>query len=181
MANIDNIGGIIHTALRAMGAETARCDGMKCGLRGYPFYHETLSGVRSFPRKRWEEPFWEGLRHRLQQDHAIPAQTEKRYPGSRNRCDLVLTLEPDQLLWIEGKLLMEHYWVYDCNVPQPYYWENPTPKHGQWDKALQDVCGKDLAKLTSLSRSDAQYIGLLVLGFDRIGGKLDDEPFYRQW
>lgn len=152
-----------------------------CGLRGYPYYHKTLSGVKKFGStwSRWEEPFWDGLCHRLRAA-GIPAETEVRYPESskrKTRCDIVVYPESPNSVWVEGKLLMEHC-VYEEYIP---YWQKTKLKPGEWEKALLDIGGKDIPKLKGLTRRDATYIGLLVLGFGLCGGDFEQDRFHSMW
>jgi hypothetical protein len=300
MMNPQEIGPLIALTLRKMGEETASCNELECGLRGYPYLHKRTPGL--FNDRQWEEPIWDGLVHRLRE--TLQADTEKPYPNGqadfveipstaqlmlvflaepleakrvgrggyaavdqllliggtswrphtvfvsswsddraadfgpralsefkaagrspkailifdmrtskliwrhgkvealnptpadllhlsggrrawpgtrrgKKKCDIVLSINDTELFWIEGKLVMEDYWVWDDTIGK-WYWENPAPIYGQWREALADVRGKDLQKLNTLTRSDATYIGILVLGFDRIGGMLEQDDFYNQ-
>jgi hypothetical protein len=131
------------------------------GLRCYLYSHRKhIDG--SFPENRWEEGITAGLARGLR-DKGIRASTERPYPGSSERCDLVVQLSGGETLWIECKT------AYRMDLGGDLDGGHPKESVGKssWREGVADVARKDIQKLDGLRLPTAQYVGVLLLGFDR--------------
>jgi hypothetical protein len=157
----------IKEALWNMGNE-AVADGQEYGLRCYADWHrKRFPG--SFCDTQWEEPITEGLAQRLAGrqigDRRIHACTEKRYPASSQKCDLVIGLDGVHSAWIECKTAYKERL---CRKRDSYDYNGDAPEPDYWERGVEDI-GKDVEKLDSLRPPAARYVGILLLGFDRAG------------
>jgi hypothetical protein len=103
------------------------------------------------------------------QGYAVKRQA--RYPGLRKRCDLKLTLPCGCSFWLEIKRLNKTWWLRDRMNPWGYYSylfygdQNLTALLRRHSNSVFDEPGK----LGALAPPDADYVGLLLIGFDTLG------------
>jgi hypothetical protein len=130
-------------------------------LRCYLYSHRKLFPA-SFPGDRWEESITAGLAQELC-DKGISACTEQLYPCNSERCDLVVQLSSGETLWIECKT------AYRMDLGKDLDGNNPKECFGKrsWKAGVADIEEKDIKKLNTLRLPSAQYIGILLFGFDR--------------
>jgi hypothetical protein len=170
----------ILTALQEMGSESVKA-GKPYGLRGYPDFHRELY-PGSFRKYAWEEPLIAGIASRLR-NKGLHVQTESLYPTAKEKCDLIVTLTEGARLWLECKTAFKeslgepspgYGYGYDYEGTKPY---SPRGK-GCWTAGVADIGAQDLLKLKSLRRQDAEFIGILLLGFDRSTVPLGHDELY---
>ena len=174
-----------------MGASSVQ-NGKPYGLRGYPDYHRELF-PRSFRKSAWEEPLTAGIALGLNK-RGSSATTEKCYPAG-GRSDLVVERTPPDSLWIECKTAFRQCLarsrpgsLYDYNYDGDGCYD-PGQGRDAWVAGVADIGAKDkFPKLLSLDPSDASYVGVLLLGFDRENApltnrELDDllPPCLNEW
>jgi hypothetical protein len=158
----------ILDSLREMGNVSVR-QGKPYGLRGYPdYYRERFPG--SFRKSAWEEPLTAGVKLGLE-ERGFLAKTEWPY-GTGERCDLVVDLSRSKSVWIECKAAFRQCLgkpkpgsPYDYNYDGDN-WYDPGRGSNSWVEGVADIARKDVPKLLSLSSIEAQYTGVLLLGFD---------------
>jgi hypothetical protein len=166
--------------LKEMGATSVR-EGEPYGLRGYPDYHRKLF-PGSFRKDAWEEPLTAGLGLGLNQ-RGYPTATERDYPmGGRN--DLVVDLGGSETLWLECKTAFRQClgrprpgscYAYNYDGDNCY---DPGQGRDSWVVGVSDIALKDVPKLLSLTPTEATYIGVLLLGFDRESAPLTNRELY---
>lgn len=182
MATFPAFFDTIRTTLVEMGDE-ALCDGRPYGLRGYPDFHREMFPGKFSP-SRWEEPISAGLSQRLTRKGFNSAE-EVRYPFG-GRCDLVIQLSASERLWIEVKTAFRPClrpvkspgarYAYDYEGDNLY----DPGGDGSWKAGVADVRKKDILKLQRLSRPEADHIGILLLGFDKVSWPLRDDELYER-
>jgi hypothetical protein len=165
-----HIWSLIQLTLRAMGEASVQA-GKPYGLRGYGDYHRELF-PGSFRKTAWEEPITAGLALGLRAKH-VNASTERRYPNSQERCDLLIQDEQLGSFWIEFKTAYrEGIRGYEANGFKEFRGKS------SWQAGVGDIAAKDIIKLNSLPLSAAQHVGVLLLGFDREARPLLTEELY---
>lgn len=92
--------------LRQMDQEaTTVCNGHPTGLQDYGRH------ARPELRRPQNEPEWSKRLARLLTERGLPSEAEVKYPADpRKKCDVVVTLGPQQRLWIELKGAWRDYW-----------------------------------------------------------------------
>jgi hypothetical protein len=163
---------VCKEVLQAMGDDSVR-RGYTFGLRAYADLHRILY-PGSFGSTRWEEPITEGLKLGLCR-RGYSSSTENCYPDSSERCDLIIRLPSGRRIWIETKAFFTEYFgvTYEaCDAIKTNAW-----KQAILDKRNGKDIRHDFDKLNSLTREHADLVGLLFLGFDRVGCSLEDGGF----
>ena len=149
-------------------------DGHNFGLRAYADYHRLLY-PGSFRSTAWEEPITAGLAIGLR-NASFKVDTERLYPTSAERCDLIVQLPATGNVWIEVKTGFTEVFgdTYEACDATPI----KSSKNAIHDRLSGKDIRHDFDKLTSLRKSDADFIGILYLGFDRIGRSLEDGGYF---
>jgi hypothetical protein len=170
MDQVSTIWEAIQTTLDGMAKRFITPD-FPFGLRCYLYSHRKLF-PGSFPADRWEESNSAGLAEGIR-----PASTEQIYPDSSERCDLVIQLGGGERLWIEFKT------AYCMDLGGNLDGNNPKECGGNdsWKAGVADIGTKDIRKLNRLRRPFAQYVGILLLGFDRDrnGERIEIDDLYK--
>jgi hypothetical protein len=92
----------------------------------------------------------------------LTVELERKYPGTRKRCDLVVTLPGDELFWIEVKYAWKTWFNCDgTSVRNKIY---AAYLHG--DKYHSHCAAEDFSKLERLTRENARWLGVLLIGTD---------------
>ncbi|HZL36031.1 MAG TPA: hypothetical protein VFC78_12015 [Tepidisphaeraceae bacterium] len=103
----------------------------------------------------------------------FPTRREFRYPDSGESCDSLVMLEDGSTLWLETKGAWKKYWQDEGK--EGTYWSyllHPlAPNLGKKDH----TAALDLRKLSSLRRPQADFVGLLLLGFDGDNSPMDPD------
>jgi len=155
--------------------------GKPYGLRGYPDYHRELY-PGSFRQAAWEEPLTEGLAGELRRRGYL-ASTEKFYPCG-GRCDLIVELPETDEIWIECKTAFrQHLGPATANSLYKYDYDghnafDPGRGRDSWVAGVGDIGLKDIPKLLTLTANDAAYVGVLLLGFDRVQSPFANQDLY---
>jgi hypothetical protein len=141
------------------------------GLRCYPYLHrEQFPGV--LRGTATEERTTDGLARALRQ-RGLTAFTERFYPDSRERCDLVIEVASRQELWIECKTAYcENLNGFEGDKPTKYYGKN------SWKAGVADIAAKDIHKLNRLRAPQVCHVGILLIGFDRLLQPITNEELY---
>jgi hypothetical protein len=177
---VSSLFDAIVTTLREMASESVN-QGKPYALRGYPDYHRELY-PGSFKISAWEEPITAGLAMRLCRK-GVQATTEISYPDGSGRCDLVVQIDPINRFWIECKTAFRpclrpasagYGYKYDYEGDRTY---EPSGK-GSWVAGVADIALKDIPKLMRLQPRAAQFVGVLLLGFDRESRPLTNRELY---
>ena len=171
MDHLTQIWQSIQDVLNIMGSQAISTE-KPYGLRCYPHLHkESFPGLMRV--HAWEERLSDGLARGLR-DRGLGVLTEKFYPNSRERCDLVIPIEPTGKLWIEFKT------AYREDLGGVLEGTKPVEQYGKrsWIAGVSDIAAKDIVKLNRLKRPDAAHAGILLLGFDRIDRPLADDELY---
>jgi hypothetical protein len=155
---IEGVGDAVLAALRDMDAACAS------GLCNY------VAATPWAGRKGKDEAaiVW-GVTERLQKSFDIE-QREHDYPGSREKCDRVLTLADGSAVWIEFK-----------NAWRAWYFErvkhNPSSTYRSYfnGEGRSHAVSHDFRKLEQLRRCDAAYVAVVVVGFDGDDGVMAND------
>ena len=98
----------------------------------------------------------------------IFAKPEQKYPGSNEECDLVLHLSRNRQFWIEAKLAWRRW--YNCNGSAKGSSSFNGYLHGD---ATHPGAAHDFRKLERVTRVDAEWMGVLLIGFDSLKAPMD--------
>ena len=113
------------------------------------------------------EPEWSKRLAAMLTQRGWPSTAECRYPvqGSRQKCDVVVTLPEGGTLWLEIKGAWKDYWLVRGNrrLYRSYLLHPFVPG---LDKSKTHTAALDLQKLNAITRQQGTHIGLLLLGFD---------------
>ena len=146
-----------------------RVNGCHAGLIDYAAH----CGVRT---KRYEVPLYRALGRHLTVS-GYPTASDVRYSsGSREECDLVVTLPGDRRLWVEVKQAWKEWFSNrSLSVCTNGFYRSYLlgPKGGGLSRthsAAQDFC-----KLERLSPPRATDVGFLLVGFDAVRDPMDSE------
>ncbi len=139
----------------------------RCGLVGY----RRLIGIRS------HEVAWSrGIAAHLAK-RGYEASNECRYPDHRKKCDVVVTLADRSRVWLEVKPTWRA-WInskleVEFNAKAFYrgYLFGPLESGLPRSHSI----AQDIDKLGLLRKPDADFVGLLILGFDVPNGELDTD------
>jgi hypothetical protein len=99
----------------------------------------------------------------------FPARREFPYHHSNESCDSLVMLEDGSSLWLETKGAYKKYWQ-DLGK-EGIYWSYLLYPLDPKLSAKHHTAALDLKKLSALRRPRADFVGLLLLGFDA-----DDSP-----
>ena len=162
---MSDLASKLFKALRQMDSE-ANVDrnGHPTGLNWYG------GDARPELKRPQTEPEWTKRLAKILPAMGLPTKAEARYPGlpagRLNRCDLVITESDGGRLWLEIKGAWTTYWVhkgsegiYRAYLFHPVLPDLPPKSH---------TAALDVKKLSALTPSDAQAVGLLLIGFDSI-------------
>lgn len=155
--------------LRQMDQEaTTVCNGHPTGLQDYGRH------ARPELRRPQNEPEWSKRLARLLTERGLPSAAEVKYPADpRKKCDVVVTLGPQQRLWIELKGAWRDYWQRQGSLYlYRSYLLHPLVE-GLNDKS--HTVPRDLEKLTRLSAPEAQQVAMLLIGFERPDDTMDGD------
>jgi hypothetical protein len=93
--------------------------------------------------------------------NGIPVKSEHPYPGSREKCDLVVTLENHAHFWVEVKNAWKHW--FNCNGTSG---TSSAYKGYLFGDASHPGTAHDFGKLERVRQPDAHWHGVLLIGFD---------------
>jgi hypothetical protein len=129
-----------------------------CNVKG----HYSAEALEATGAKLTEETITSWLLSRRLASAGLPSDLERRYPGARKRCDLVVTLPGAESGWIEVKYAWKTWFNCDGSsvrnkVYGPYLYG---------DKYHPHCALNDFRKLEGLSPSDAKWAGFLLIGTD---------------
>jgi len=170
---------VVVSTIRTM-AQDAIANGMPYGLRGLPEW-------RGKPPNQWETGINEDLESRLAASFRVVV--DKSYPldatmriselcdcrgKTRNYCDLKLDLIQDGKFWIETKSIFECVLGADPtgHYVKDYSGQNHTTRNACTNVSIREA-DIDAKKLGCLRLPEATHLGLLILGFDRVGYELE--------
>jgi hypothetical protein len=176
MADLESIAGFSRTMFETLlamdrDATTVR-DGEPTGLYWYGRH------ARPDQKRPQTEPNWSKELARRLCAEGIEAAAEVAYPrldrSRRNRCDLVVSLADGSTLWIEIKGAWKEYWRQQGGM---WFYESYLlhPLVGGLDKSKTHTVPLDLEKLASLRPDDADYVGMLLIGFDAAGAPMEQD------
>lgn len=159
---------ILFCTLLTMQAEAApSAEGYPTGLAWYGKFRNPNQ------TKPQTEPSWSQRLAELLSKASYPTIPENPYPAISGQprvqfCDNVITLPDGSTLWLENKGAWKTYWRQRGNVAKfrsHLFTSNNSAAH-------------DVTKIATLCRPSANYIGILLLGFDSLddpmGGDIDE-------
>jgi hypothetical protein len=116
------------------------------------------------------EPCWTKRLNELFLERGYQSQAEVQYPvapaaGRRWMCDNVVTLADGTRVWLENKGAWKDYWSELGNVGKFLTYLNGDDKSAS----------HDLQKLASLPKADADYVALLLVGFDLASDSMEEQ------
>jgi len=156
------------TTLRQMDTEAnTTFKGSPTGLNFYGGYYRP-NLIRPPTETSWTRRLKEMLT-----TAGYPTQAEVYYPGTKQRCDNVVTMPDGGLLWLENKGAWKQYWIDHggLGIYQSYLFHPLKPGL----MAKTHTVPHDLGKLATLKRSDAQRVGYLLIGFDSVAAPMQDD------
>ena len=163
-ATLEHISKKLFQFLHRMDdeANTAYLKRHHAGLASYSVHYKKYKENE----RSWSERIIELLR-----DDGISASTEKPYPNLSKRCDIIIEMD-NKKLWLEVKSA----WKYWCNSKTGKKKKEPNYKGYLFgDRSRNNSSAQDIEKLSHLSKDDADYIGLLIVGFDIADDPIDIE------
>lgn len=86
---------------------------------------------------------------------------EHQYPGTREECDLVITLSTDTRVWVEVKHAWKSWFNCDCTTGA-----SSAYKGYLFGDASHKGAAHDFDKLETVASPHAQWIGVLLIGWD---------------
>ncbi len=101
----------------------------------------------------------------------INARSEYSYPGTRHRCDIVINSVIEKSVWIEVKLA----WKSWLNCKGRTTGRSPNFKGYLFGDASHPGTAHDFHKLETLERHGACRLGLLLIGFDSLKSRMDQD------
>jgi hypothetical protein len=149
----------LFSALRQMDAEASGLfNGAPTGLNFYGGHY------RPKLKRPPTETSWTRRIAELLTAAGYPTRTEFHYPGTKLRCDNVVTMPDGTILWLENKGCWKQYWIDQGGVGiYQSYLLHPL-KPGLLEKS--HTVPRDLAKLRKLAKPIADRVAYLLLGFD---------------
>lgn len=149
--------------LHALDEEAVpRADGKPTGLNWYGG-HARPDLARPQTEPLWSKALASGL-----SAGGYASQAEVPYPSTpRERCDLVV----GNRIWIEVKGAWKAYWGKRDHLYRSYLLH---PLVAGLDPKSH-TAALDIVKLTRLTKVDADYVGLLLIGFERQDNPMDAE------
>ncbi|HEY3318943.1 MAG TPA: hypothetical protein VGP72_00500 [Planctomycetota bacterium] len=159
------VPAILFRLLRQMDAEaTTVKDGFPTGLNWYGGHVGT----------RQTEPQWSKRIVELLRAEGLVAECECGYgAGTRDRCDVVIMLPEVGKFWLEIKGAWKEYWREKGTNDLLYRSYLLHPLVPGLDKTKTHTVPLDLQKLARLTRADASYVGMLLVGFDSSEAPMD--------
>jgi hypothetical protein len=165
---IDRIAPEITRCLRFMDNE-ANLKAMFKGQEDWTglYWYSGFSGVHGS-----EKPWTKRLPIVLKEQAGIECRSEVCYPGTRKRCDLVLDLPDGSTLWLEVKGAWREWWAKKGSLAmyRSYLLAPHVPSVSRSHSAVQDV-----TKLKWALPPHADYVGLLIVGFDSADDPMDQD------
>ena len=154
----------LFRALRLMDEEA--CKTWKGSTTGLNFY-----GGHFRPNlvKPPTETSWTRRLEQLLPLFGFPARREFPYPHSSESCDSLVMLEDGSSLWLETKGAWKKYW--QDKGKEGIYWSYLLHPLVPNLSVKDHTAALDIQKLNALRRPRADFVGLLLLGFDA-----DDSP-----
>lgn len=156
--------------LRRMDAEAApTANGWATGLNWYGGHREPK---KKRPRT---EVCWSQRLAELLPERGYATRAEVRYPSlPRCKCDNVITLPDGKTLWLENKGAWKDYWIQQRRpiIDRSYLLH---PLVSNLDTTKSHTVPLDLQKLSTLAGHHADYVGLLLAGFDRDNAPMLDD------
>jgi hypothetical protein len=151
----NEVGRQIVRALRQVDKEARpRSNGQPTGVRWYNGHLDHSLDPDGKAQSRVED-LWSNRVGQLLSLNEITASNQVRYPGTRQKCDLVLRPNDGRHFWIEVKgAWTEYAYSYGPVVNRAY-------------KKYIYSTADDINKLCALQKPEADWVGLLLLGFDR--------------
>jgi hypothetical protein len=158
------IAPILFNLLRQMDAEAVpTAAGAPTGLNWYGGHIDT----------RQTEPAWSKRLVELLRKEGFTADCECRYDkDSRDRCDVVINLPEKGKFWIELKGAWKEYWRLKKNdfIYRSYLLH---PLVAGLDESKSHTVPLDIKKLERLPRTEAAFVGVLLIGFDSDEAPMD--------
>jgi hypothetical protein len=156
---LDALSKSLFKLLHQMDDEADDSSGKRhhAGLTDYSIY-KGLSG------KQYEKS-WNDRLAGLLRNGQVTTDRETRYPNSKKKCDIVITLPDNILIWLEVKSAWK-YWFSSISGKvednsqkwyRPYLLGDANEKYS---------VAHDIMKLNKLNAENANYLGLLTIGFD---------------
>ncbi len=182
MCDIDSLLNWTATTLIPVLRGLAVEGGEELGLRGYPclaansyknrFEQELTRGMR-LALPQWLHP------HEMRYPPVVSKRFSEEFPGrrkgKRSLCDLFSDSVAESKVWIECKTVFENYLGNDPSQKYGYDWTgariSTAPSRTKVCVSIEEAA-IDAQKLRLLPSSDADLIGLLVIGFDRITSRV---------
>lgn len=163
---IDDFAQTLFKLLRRMDGEAVpTAKGSPTGLNWYGGHFEP---DKKRPRS---EVCWSLRLAELLPEHGYPTRAEVSYPElPRCKCDDVVSLPSGETLWLENKGAWKDYWLKQRR-PLIYRSYLLHPLVEGLDASKSHTVPLDLKKLATLTKPLADYVALLLIGFDR-----DDAP-----
>lgn len=122
------------------------------------------------------EPNWSKHLVELLRKEGIAAHCECRYDKiSRDRCDVVITLPEIGKFWIEIKGAWKEYWRQKGKNDLLYRSYLLHPLVAGLDKSKTHTVPLDMQKLARLSKDEATFVGVLLIGFDSDEAPMDQD------
>jgi len=160
---LNQLASDLFKHLQAMDGEANSSAGycFHAGLNNYSIY-KGLSG------KKYENS-WNDRLAELLGNNGNTTSREFRYPDSKKKCDIVIKSNNGKSIWLEVKSAWK-YWFsstsgkLEKNSPQiyrSYLLGNSANTLNKTHSVVQDI-----EKLSLLDSNLADYIGLLIIGFD---------------
>ena len=159
---------VIFSVLRQMDAEASGLfRGSPTGLNFYGGHYRP--GLKRPPT----ETSWTRRIKELLSASGYPTAAEVNYPGTRCRCDNVVTMPDGKVLWLENKGCWKQYWIDQgkTGIYQSYMFHPLKPNLLEKSHTVP----LDLAKLKTLKKPHADRIGYLLLGFDSVAHPMLDD------
>ena len=145
------------------------------GLGYYPIYRKQQGKQKKsgeeYKNKEYEVSWHDRLKELLTNCGYRCVETEHDYPNSEKSCDLYFIAD-DQRVWLEVKAA----WKYEISETGKI-----KPKNSNYESyLLGDIhkthsTAQDIEKLSVLDNNNADYIGLLIIGFDIRNDPIDPD------
>lgn len=173
--DMTSLGEVLFRLLREMDEEaTTIRDGSPTGLWWFGAH------VKPMQKRPKTEPCWsESLATKLRklplEAGSEVAYPKGRLPGKRDKkCDLVVSLPSGLRVWIEVKGSWKKWWE-DRRQTRSYLSHLLHPLVPGLDASKDHTAATDISKLSVLRKSEADAVGLLLVGFDAISNPMDSE------
>jgi hypothetical protein len=150
----------IFRILRQLDGEACpRADGIPTGLRWFNGHVDPTLDVRA-KQSRVENLWSQELSRRLSNDRRH-GDDQVRYPGTRKKCDVVLTSLANEQRWMVVKGAWTEY-AYPSDTIYPLI----TKTNSAFRKYL-GAAADDILKLERFAPVEATHLAFLLIGFDR--------------